>query len=77
MNNKLTEDDYEWLDRIGVTPYRMEIIKKNQEKAKKWDELYVFYKMWKKGGTDETFCDVFEEMNGGISALEELLEGKK
>jgi len=36
---KLTEDDLEWLDRIGVDSKRMKIIKDNYEKARKYDKL--------------------------------------
>ena len=42
---KLTEEDIEWLDRIGVNKERMDIILENQDKAELWD--FGKFEEWK------------------------------
>jgi len=36
-------------------------------------QLYKFYVMWKKDDKEPLFCDVFEELNHGITNLEKIL----
>ncbi len=41
---KLTKNDFEWFDRIGVNEERMDIIRENQEKLDKIDEVSDLFK---------------------------------
>ena len=36
---RLTKEDIEWLDRIGVDSRRMKIIKRNQDKAERYVKI--------------------------------------